>query len=216
MVRAHGDLLLKEMVPYAWERSAGEACCRSGERGCMRGRRQLFSAAPASGIPVDSVESKTGGAHASAGRALETQVRGREGRDTDAEAWPSCACWCSAPSWWEVNCPGEQPPEQGQLLTKERIQQPQERQKAEGFDPGLIDEVKHPQTEAALCPQQGNTAYPSQTRSRRRPASGCIASTRQGRDAVERATCRWAFPLGLRPRGTVLFGSQSVGKLPCV
>jgi peptidoglycan hydrolase-like protein with peptidoglycan-binding domain len=45
---------------------------------------------------------------------------------------------------------GEQNPEQRQLLTKDQIQQIQERLKAEGVDPGPVDGVMSPRTEAAL------------------------------------------------------------------
>jgi peptidoglycan hydrolase-like protein with peptidoglycan-binding domain len=45
---------------------------------------------------------------------------------------------------------GEQNPEQRQLLTKDQIQQVQERLKVEGVDPGPVDGVMSPRTEAAL------------------------------------------------------------------
>ena len=50
----------------------------------------------------------------------------------------------------ETGQPSEQRPEQRILLTKDQIQQVQERLKAEGVDPGPVDGVMSPQTEAAL------------------------------------------------------------------
>src|SRR5919199_6149141 len=55
---------------------------------------------------------------------------------------------------------GEQPPEQRRLLTKDQIQQVQERLKAEGVDPGPADGVMHPQTEAALRQYQQKQGLP--------------------------------------------------------
>ena len=56
---------------------------------------------------------------------------------------------------------GEQPPEQRRLLTKEQIQQVQERLKAEGVDPGPVDGVMNPQTEAALRQFQQKRGIPT-------------------------------------------------------
>jgi peptidoglycan hydrolase-like protein with peptidoglycan-binding domain len=55
---------------------------------------------------------------------------------------------------------GEQAPEQRHLLTKGQIQQVQERLKAEGIDPGPVDGVLNPQTEAALRQYQGKRGLP--------------------------------------------------------
>jgi peptidoglycan hydrolase-like protein with peptidoglycan-binding domain len=56
---------------------------------------------------------------------------------------------------------GEQPPEQRRLLTKDQIQQVQERLKAEGVDPGPVDGVMNPQTEAALRQFQQKRGLPT-------------------------------------------------------
>jgi peptidoglycan hydrolase-like protein with peptidoglycan-binding domain len=56
---------------------------------------------------------------------------------------------------------GEQPPEQRRLLTKDQIQQVQERLKAEGVDPGPVDGVMNPQTEAALRQFQQKKGLPT-------------------------------------------------------
>ena len=53
--------------------------------------------------------------------------------------WPAAAGVTSPPR-----------PEERITLTKDQIQQVQERLKAEGIDPGPADGVMHPQTEAAL------------------------------------------------------------------
>jgi peptidoglycan hydrolase-like protein with peptidoglycan-binding domain len=55
---------------------------------------------------------------------------------------------------------GEQNPEQRQLLTKDQIQQVQERLKAEGVDPGPVDGVMSPRTEAALRQYQEKHGLP--------------------------------------------------------
>jgi peptidoglycan hydrolase-like protein with peptidoglycan-binding domain len=55
---------------------------------------------------------------------------------------------------------GEQNPEQRQLLTKDQIQQLQERLKAEGVDPGPVDGVMNPRTEAALRQYQEKFGLP--------------------------------------------------------
>jgi peptidoglycan hydrolase-like protein with peptidoglycan-binding domain len=56
---------------------------------------------------------------------------------------------------------GEQSPEQRRLLTKDQIQQVQERLKAEGVDPGPVDGVMNPQTEAALRQFQQKKGIPT-------------------------------------------------------
>jgi peptidoglycan hydrolase-like protein with peptidoglycan-binding domain len=55
---------------------------------------------------------------------------------------------------------GDQNPEQRQLLTKDQIQQVQERLKAEGVDPGPVDGVMSPRTEAALRQYQEKHGLP--------------------------------------------------------
>jgi peptidoglycan hydrolase-like protein with peptidoglycan-binding domain len=55
---------------------------------------------------------------------------------------------------------GEQNPEQRQLMTKDQIQQVQERLKAEGLDPGPVDGVMNPRTEAALRQYQEKFGLP--------------------------------------------------------
>jgi len=55
---------------------------------------------------------------------------------------------------------GEQAPEQRRLLTKDQIQLAQERLKAEGFDPGPVNGVLNPQTEAALRRYQEKQGIP--------------------------------------------------------
>jgi peptidoglycan hydrolase-like protein with peptidoglycan-binding domain len=55
---------------------------------------------------------------------------------------------------------GEQNPEQRQLLTKDQIQQVQERLQAEGVDPGPVDGVMNPRTEAALRQYQEKHGLP--------------------------------------------------------
>jgi len=54
----------------------------------------------------------------------------------------------------------EQAPEQRRLLTKDQIQLAQERLKAEGFDPGPVNGVLNPQTEAALQRYQEKQGIP--------------------------------------------------------
>ena len=56
--------------------------------------------------------------------------------------------------------PGEQNPEQRQLLTKDQIRQVQERLIAEGVDPGPVDGVMSPRTEAALRQYQEKHGLP--------------------------------------------------------
>ena len=51
-------------------------------------------------------------------------------------------------------------PEERITLTKDQIQQVQERLKAEGVDPGPADGVMHPQTEAALRQYQQKQGLP--------------------------------------------------------
>jgi peptidoglycan hydrolase-like protein with peptidoglycan-binding domain len=60
----------------------------------------------------------------------------------------------------EPGRPGEPPPEQPQRLTKEQIQQVQERLQAEGFDPGPADGLLGPKTEAALRQYQEKQGLP--------------------------------------------------------
>ena len=60
----------------------------------------------------------------------------------------------------EASREGEQRPEQRQLLTKEQIQQVQERLRAEGVDPGPADGVLTPQTEAAIRQYQEKQGLP--------------------------------------------------------
>jgi peptidoglycan hydrolase-like protein with peptidoglycan-binding domain len=60
----------------------------------------------------------------------------------------------------ETDRPGPQPPEQGTRLTKGDIQVVQERLKEFGFDPGPIDGVLHPQTEAAIREYQERHGLP--------------------------------------------------------
>jgi peptidoglycan hydrolase-like protein with peptidoglycan-binding domain len=55
---------------------------------------------------------------------------------------------------------GTQNPEQRQLLTKDQIQQVQERLMAKGVDPGPIDGVMNPRTEAALRQYQEKYGLP--------------------------------------------------------
>ena len=55
---------------------------------------------------------------------------------------------------------GGQNPEQRQLMTKDQIQQVQERLKAEGVDPGPVDGVMNPRTEAALRQYQEKHGLP--------------------------------------------------------
>jgi peptidoglycan hydrolase-like protein with peptidoglycan-binding domain len=55
---------------------------------------------------------------------------------------------------------GEQAPEQRRLLTKDQIQLAQERLKAEGFDPGPVNGMLSPQTEAALRRYQEKQGIP--------------------------------------------------------
>jgi hypothetical protein len=71
---------------------------------------------------------------------------------------------------------GEQNPEQRQLLTKDQIQQLQERLKAEGVDPGPVDGVMNPRTEAALRNIRRNSGYPSLARPMRQPSDACKSS----------------------------------------
>jgi peptidoglycan hydrolase-like protein with peptidoglycan-binding domain len=60
----------------------------------------------------------------------------------------------------EASRPGSQPPEQGHLLDKGQIQLAQERLKEFGLDPGPIDGVLHPQTEAAIREYQKKHGLP--------------------------------------------------------
>ena len=76
---------------------------------------------------------------------------------------------------------GEQSVEQGKLLSKDHIQQVQERLKAEGFDPGPVDGALHAQTEAAIRQYQQKQGL---------PVSG----------ALDEATLR-ELQLSLTPRG---------------
>ena len=55
---------------------------------------------------------------------------------------------------------GERPPEQWQILTKERIEQLQERLKTAGVDPGPNDGPLGPQTQAALRAFQQQRGFP--------------------------------------------------------
>ena len=56
--------------------------------------------------------------------------------------------------------PGEQRPEQKELLSKDNIQLLQERLKAEGVYAGPVDGVLNPQTEAALRQYQEKQGLP--------------------------------------------------------
>jgi peptidoglycan hydrolase-like protein with peptidoglycan-binding domain len=55
---------------------------------------------------------------------------------------------------------GEQRPEQQKSLTKGQIEKIQERLKAEGVDPGPVDGVMSPQTQAALRQYQEKQGLP--------------------------------------------------------
>jgi peptidoglycan hydrolase-like protein with peptidoglycan-binding domain len=55
---------------------------------------------------------------------------------------------------------GEQRPEQQKSLTKGQIEKIQERLKAEGVDPGPVDGVMNPQTQAALRQYQEKQGLP--------------------------------------------------------
>lgn len=55
---------------------------------------------------------------------------------------------------------GEQNPEQQRLFTKDQIKQVQERLMAEGADPGPLDGVMNPRTEAALRRYQEKQGLP--------------------------------------------------------
>lgn len=70
--------------------------------------------------------------------------------------------WLSPVVVWagESSRTGEQNPEQRQLMTKDQIQQVQERLKAEGVDPGPVDGVMNPRTEAALRQYQEKHGLP--------------------------------------------------------
>jgi peptidoglycan hydrolase-like protein with peptidoglycan-binding domain len=60
----------------------------------------------------------------------------------------------------EASRSGAQPPEQGTRLDKGQIQVVQERLKEFGFDPGPVDGVLHPQTEAAIRQYQEKHGLP--------------------------------------------------------
>jgi peptidoglycan hydrolase-like protein with peptidoglycan-binding domain len=71
--------------------------------------------------------------------------------------------WLS-PSMLEAGEPGpagEQRPEQARLLTKDQIQQVQERLHAEGVNPGPVTGALNPETEAALRRYQEKQGLPT-------------------------------------------------------
>jgi peptidoglycan hydrolase-like protein with peptidoglycan-binding domain len=61
----------------------------------------------------------------------------------------------------ESGSAGEQRPEQQKSLTKGQIEKIQERLKAEGVDPGPVDGVMNPQTQAALRQYQEKQGLPA-------------------------------------------------------
>ena len=87
---------------------------------------------------------------------------------------------------------GEQNPEQRQLMTKDQIQQVQERLKAEGLDPGPVDGVMNPRTEAALRQYQEKFGL---------PVSG----------AADEATLRRRLQIQTTPRGVAGGGGGGGG-----